>query len=227
MTDYRCEATTVAGFVQQLSVAYVTHGYWWYVTGDVPERKDPAAVDRTLVEKYAIHLSRWTRYRRKSLGLANVHYLRYGRFFVLVATMGKHRFYEVEGPRVLDIRRVPIKFHGHSIGFRQCRGGGSWHSSVRIEEGEYRNLKAYFCAVARRRSAEELAAELGRLRFEPYAPIRSQLLSVLRAVNRERFAGGLEPVPASALRFRRSPVLPFAWPDPSPCLVCVGECRCG
>jgi hypothetical protein len=213
MTDYRCEATSVAGFVQQLSVAYVTHGYWWYVTGDVPARKDPAVIDRNLIEKYGIDLSRWTRYRRQSLGLANVHYLRYERFFVLVATAGRHRFYEVEGPRVLDVRRVPLKFHGYSIGYRQCRGGGSWHASVRVEEGEYRDLKAYFRSAAHRRSVEELTAELRRLRYEPYAPVRSQLISLLRAVNRERFARRLEPVPDSALRLFRSPVRPFAHPE--------------
>jgi hypothetical protein len=213
MTGYRCEATTVTGFVQQLSVAYVTHGYWWYATGEVPAKKDPAAIDRSLLGKYGIDLSRWTRYRRQLLGLANVHYLRYQRFFVLVATAGRHRFYEVEGPRVLDIRRVPIKFHGYSIGFRQCRGGGSWHASVRIEEGEYCTLKAYFRAIAHRRSVEELTAELRRVRYEPYAPVRSQLLSVLRAVNRERFARRLEPVPDSALRLFRSPVRPFARPE--------------
>jgi hypothetical protein len=146
-------------------------------------------------------------------GSANVHYLRYERFFALVATEGRHRFYEVEGPRVLDIRRVPLKFRGYSIGYRQCRGGGSWHVSVRIEEAEYRALKAYFRAIAHRRSVEELAAELRRLRYEPYAPVRSQLLSVLRAVNRERFARHLEPVPDAALHLFRSPVRPFASPE--------------
>ncbi len=213
MTDYRCEATSVAGFVQQLSVAYLTHGYWWYVTGEVPARKDPSIIDRTIIAKYGINLSRWTRYRRQALGLANVHYLRYERFFVLVATAGRHRFYEVEGPRVLDVRRVPLKFHGYTIGYRQCRGGGSWHASVRIEEGEYRDLKAYFRAVAHRRPVEDLTAELRHLPYEPYAPVRSQLLGLLRAVNRERFARRLEPVPDSALRLFRSPVRPFAHPE--------------
>jgi len=51
---YRCVATSVAGFVQQLAVAYVAHGYWFYVTGRVPEGKDPADVDRKLIARYEI-----------------------------------------------------------------------------------------------------------------------------------------------------------------------------
>ena len=53
---YRCEATSVAGFVQQLAVAYVGRGYFFYVTGELPERKDPRAVDRRIIEKYAADL---------------------------------------------------------------------------------------------------------------------------------------------------------------------------
>ena len=40
---YRCETGSVAGFVQQLAVSYLSHGYWFYVAGTVPDRKDPRA----------------------------------------------------------------------------------------------------------------------------------------------------------------------------------------
>ena len=39
--QYRSEATSVEGFVQQIACCYLRHGYWFYVTGVVPERKDP------------------------------------------------------------------------------------------------------------------------------------------------------------------------------------------
>ena len=48
---YRCVATSVAGFVQQLAVAYVAHGYWFYVTGWIPQGKPPEAIDRKLIER--------------------------------------------------------------------------------------------------------------------------------------------------------------------------------
>ena len=54
LMGYRVEATTVEGFVQQLAVAYVQRGYVFYVTGDRPGRKDPAAVDAKLLAKYGV-----------------------------------------------------------------------------------------------------------------------------------------------------------------------------
>ena len=75
--DYRSEATSVEGFVQQLVSNYLASGYWFYVTGSVPVRKDPRTVDRKLVERYGIALSRPSRSRRKAAGLANLHLIRY------------------------------------------------------------------------------------------------------------------------------------------------------
>ena len=43
-TPYRFEASTIEGFVQQVVVQYVACGYWFYVSGIVPEGKDPQAV---------------------------------------------------------------------------------------------------------------------------------------------------------------------------------------
>ena len=31
--EYRCVATSVAGFIQQLVSCYLPHGYWFYVSG--------------------------------------------------------------------------------------------------------------------------------------------------------------------------------------------------
>ena len=38
---YRCVATSVAGFVQQLAVCYIGRGYYFYVRGGIPAHKDP------------------------------------------------------------------------------------------------------------------------------------------------------------------------------------------
>ena len=50
--EYRCEATSVAGFIQQVAVAYLARGYWFYVAGQIPAHKDLQTVDRKLIEKY-------------------------------------------------------------------------------------------------------------------------------------------------------------------------------
>ena len=108
---YRCEVPSVGGFVQQVAVSYLTHGYFFYVAGVVPEGKDARRVDEKLIERYELDVSKWTRARRKRAGLANVAYLRHGRFFVLLATAGKHRFFEDEGRAVRDFRRVLSLIH--------------------------------------------------------------------------------------------------------------------
>jgi hypothetical protein len=206
---YKCVDTSVAGFVQQLAVAYVGHGYWFYVTGRVPDAKDPAAVDDKLIAQYGIAISKWTRSRRKKTGQARVQYLRYGRFFVILATHGEHSFFTAEGEQVRDIRRQPLHFMGYAISCRQGRGGQRWHPSVRIDRELFRDLKARFADLAVHRSVEELGLELRRIDYEPYAPVRDQLRGLLRDVNRRRKAAGLELVPREALWLHRSPVRPF------------------
>lgn len=208
---YRCEAVSAAGFIQQLAVAYIHHGHFFYVTGKVPEHKDPRAVDRKLIERYGLDVTRWTRARRKEAGQASVQYLRHNRFFVLVATHGKHEFYECESD-IRDVRRQPIRYAGYSVGYR--RGvDRRFHVSVRVAPDEYLKLKSHVLGLAGHRSVENLAAELQRLSLEPYAAVRRQLLNILRAVNRMRKAAGFEPVAVAALRLRRRIVRPFGDAD--------------
>jgi len=211
MSGYLCEAVSVEGFVQQLALAYVQYGYHFYVAGSVPEGKDPGQVDRKLIDRYRIDVCRGTRYKRARAGLANLHYLRFGRFFVLIASRGSHPFWVQEKLAIKDIRRVPIRFGGYSIAYR--RQGGrppfTWHPSVRIEKTEYTLLKGEFAALAVRLTVEELGRALRSLPFEPYAPVRRQYLELLRLINKRRKAAGLAPVPFSALRWRRRSVQPF------------------
>ena len=200
--SYRCLATTPGGFVQQLAVQYVAHGYWFYVPGRIPEQKDPEAVDRKFIERYGLGISSSERARRKRAGIANVQYLRYGHTFVLVATHGRGRFFEEER-RFRDFRRQAFRFEGYSISHRSGR------PSVRIDLEEYRRLKAWFLELACHRRAADLVEALRQLPFEPYAPVRGQFIGLLRAVNNARATAGFEPVPFSALRLRRRIYRPF------------------
>ena len=199
---YLCEAISSKAFIQQLAVAYVPHGYWFYVTGCIPERKDPSEIDSKLIEKYGINLSRSMRTYRKKQGHANVHYLRHRQFFVLIATKGMHRLF-AEEMDLKDIRKYPLKYAGYSVSFR----GG--HSSVRIEMAEYKCLKSYFLDLATRRSRDVLEEEFRTIGFEPYSPIRKQLLYVLGAVNRARKTAGYEEVRVGCLGMRRRTVKVF------------------
>jgi hypothetical protein len=54
-----------------------------------------------------------------------------------------------------------------------------------------------------------LSRELWAIPFEPYAPIRKQLLKLLFLVNQKRKLAGYARIPASVLRMRREPVKVF------------------
>jgi hypothetical protein len=229
--EYRCVATSVAGFVQQLVSCYLPHGYWFYVSGFIPPGKNPESIDQKLMGKYGIGVSRTSRARRKAVGIANVHYIRYQRRFLLLATHGFHPFYDDEGRNIRDARRVPIKFEGYSIsvakgGFlRKAKDGGAavrdqkWRVRVQIEAELFKGLRAYFEDIAPYRTNRALATELAGLPFEPYAPVRQQLLNLIRYINRRRETVNLAPVPFSALRYRRRIVRPFGTVEMSPTFV--------
>lgn len=212
---YRCVATSAAGLVQQVAVSYLRHGYWFYVTGTIPTNKDPEAVDRKLIAKYEIDITERQRAYRKQRGLANMQYIRFEHWFILLITDGHHPFKQEEKQQIRDCRRHPIKFEGYSISYRrsgQTPKGGldpKWHSCVRIDNRNYRQLKALFLKQATHRSADNLAQEFTRLPFSRFAPIRRQLLTLLRVINKSRSNAGYEPIPTTALNLRRSIVKPF------------------
>lgn len=207
---YRCVATTKAGFLQQL-VLYLVNGYFYHVAGRVPSGKDPEAIDRKLVERYGIEVSRWARARRKRAGRASMQYLRFGNFFVLLATVGEHEFFDEERGSIRDFRRRDQRLHfaGYSIGCVRPKGKARWHASVRIHVKRYKEVKAHFLELACHRSEAKLSEEFRRFPFEPYGPVRIQLVAIWKAVNVARRRAGFGPIPLEALRLRRRSVKPF------------------
>ena len=200
--SYHCVAVSTAGFVQQLAVGYLARGYLFYVIGVIPRHKDPDGVDTKLIEKYGIEMSKWTRARKKKRGEASVQYLRFGDTFVLVATEGQHGIFEEERVSIRDFRQTPLRFGDYSIGYG--RGQGGWHASVRIAREVYQQLERHFMSTCLRNSATELASEFHELPFEPYAPIKRQLLRLFWKVNARRSVARLEPVHLS-IRLNRKP----------------------
>jgi hypothetical protein len=189
------------------------------------------------MEKYGIGLSRQQRARRKAAGLANLHYVRLGRLWVILATHGAHHWFK-EHTRIVvdpktkkekvetlfhDVRKTPIQVGGYSLWVRQGQflkspsdgpglPDGRLRVRVLISRDRYKELKEYFLDIACHRSAESLAREFWNIPFEPYAPARKQLLNLLRLVNEKRQAAGYAKLPFSTLRLRRRIVralLPF------------------
>jgi hypothetical protein len=214
--QYRSEVVSVAGFVQQIACSYLRHGYWWYVTGRIPAGKDAEVIDRKLIEKYGIGVSESTRARRKQLGFANLQYIRHDRFFAILATKGQHRFFDEEAAGIRDIRRIPLQYSGYSISYR--RGGRTrdgerdqrWHAHVEIARGRFLEIKAHFLHLAVHRSPDNLTLAFYDFPFEPYAPVRRQLLVLLREVNAVRRRAGFQVLPIEVLPLRRRIVKPYA-----------------
>lgn len=202
--EYRCEATSIEGFIQQLAVRYLGSGYRFYAAGYVRDGKDPREIDRKIVAKYDIAIDKWKRHRRKAAGLANVQYIRFFRAFFILATgpRGGHRFFDVES-EILDAREVPIKLSGYALSFTESG------VRVRIEREVFKGIRAYFLDAATRKRPGELVREFRELPFEPYRPVRYQLHRLRDEVNARRKAAGLPPVPERAVRTYRRICRPF------------------
>jgi len=222
---YRYEAQSPESVVQLIAASYLRHGFYWYVTGSIPTGKDPVKIDRKLIAKYGIDVSEWERRSRKQRGIANAHYLRYQRWFILLVSEGHHALKQPatkggEGEYLRDCRRTPIRFQGYSISYRRAGVAAAgvmspkWHAHVRIDDDTYRRLKAHFIDRAVHRTADTLAADLARIPFARYAPVRRQLLNILRAVNERRRQQSYEPIPPSVLKLRRTPVPVYVQPVP-------------
>lgn len=228
---YRCEATSVGGFVQQLAVSYVQHGYRFWTSGTIPEGKDPRRTDLKLVEKYECYWSSAERVRRKKRGQANAQYIRHENFWVLIVTPGEHLFFEPidnGGESRLvdhvqtgfrDVQRQPICYRGYSISFRQPRPQmgedgvehrGKPRLHVGIQKQEYLRLRSWLEDIATRRSVAELTDILQNLPFEPYRSVFAQARALRKRVNEARRAAGCkELLPFDALRATRRPFRPF------------------
>ena len=84
MEAYRYECESVEGFVQR-AVVLAQRGYRYFVQGEAPERKPPAAVDERLLTKYDLRKTRRQRAYRKACGRPNGHYFRNERTWVLMS----------------------------------------------------------------------------------------------------------------------------------------------
>lgn len=223
---YRYEATSPESVVQIIAANYLRHGYYWYVTGSIPEKKTPKEIDLKLIEKYGLDISTWERSQRKKRGLANAQYLRCDRWFILLVTEGHHALKAPaskggEKEQLKDCRRYPIRFAGYSISYRRAgitkKGETTpkWHAHVRIDSPTLERISAHFLGIACHRSPENLARELAGIRFARYAPIRRQLLTLLRKINDARSRMGFSSLPHSVLALRREPVKVYRENDES------------
>ena len=108
---YHAEAKTSAELIRRLTKYYLPHGYYFFTTSTVPEHKDVAQVDRNIIEKYGLAISRTARSRDKAKGVARVQYLRHERQIILVATSGDHGFFDDKSVRDCRLTPLPVWYY--------------------------------------------------------------------------------------------------------------------
>lgn len=222
--EYRCVAASPDGFVSQV-VRYVSSGHVFYFTGQVPGGRDPAELDQKLIGLYGVSVPAWTRSRRRSRGLSSVHYLRFERHFILMASAGRGPFFEHLGERRIpdgtvvtprqfrDIRRESLEFDAYAIRFTACMASSrpgrvpARRVLVRLNRSTYRDLKHYFREQATRYPRANLEAMVWSLGFYPYRPVGEQLWAIVRMINRTRRQLGLEELDGRRCVRRRKPPL--------------------
>ena len=225
--DYPCIASTRKSFIQQVVCGWVRNGYVFYVHVLIPEDKNPYFVDRKLLCRYAIAMKASRRRSRKNRGVIRIAYVRHGRNALMLATHGRHEetkegwldWRATEGRNIRDCSRgQPIKVYGYSIYY--VRGGYvlnrtktnpsgpperdyEYHVRAQISRKFIAEISRHLLAHATRRDEEWFASQFWHLPFEPFAPVRKQLLKCLMQVNQARRKAGLSKLPTEIIRFRR------------------------
>jgi hypothetical protein len=128
----RC-CTSPPCILQSFPMGQVSHVYWHR---------------GKFFKRYDLSMSKATRSRRRAAGESVVHYTRFGRDFIVMATKGDGPFFEHEAETFRDLRKYPIRFSGYWVGYCQSRVDGSWHPRVTIDPETFAGRKKYFESIA-------------------------------------------------------------------------------
>ncbi len=224
---YEYIATSRTGFVQQVACSYVCNGYRFHVSGKIDAESDPREFDEKMLAKYDIRKTDAQRYYNKHvLKRANIQYIRFERDWLMLATPGKHLWKVNEKKNIKDCSKgEPIKFQGYSIYWKdglyrphRCKVNRDGEPElddkkrvrVQICRTAFRELKAEFHGLATKRSPGWLAAKIYNVPYEPYAPVKQQMLEIRCMVNVRRKNAGIKTMlDTKVIRTHRVPVCPF------------------
>jgi hypothetical protein len=203
---YQCVALSEVGFLQQLTGSYVGKGSVYFVPGEMPARKAAGALgellhfDIKIIEKYGIDRSPVQRSRRKEKGLANVHYLREGKSFLLLATEGKHENFWDEERRFHDCRQYAIRVGPYDV------TKGAERACVELREDLYNDLCGHFLERCTHWPHWRLKRRLGVefWRHPAYLPIQHQWERLLTKINKKLKKARMPQIGESVIpRFRK------------------------
>ena len=200
MNEYPCVARNVNAFVRQV-VRYVNSGHYFFVRCLMKDRKNqirPEEVDELMIKKYGIARKRWQRKRRHLKEKAGIHYIRFGRLYVLMLSKGKHEaFYRDHGNSKLDIRRKSMEVFSYSIKHSYSVREKREKVFVRLNDQERVRLTQHMLTIGvwdSFRDPEKLEREFKRLPYDGYDPVHEQLVALAVKVNRARRKRGFAPI---------------------------------
>jgi hypothetical protein len=183
----RYVASSLGWFLRKIAIDYVRYGYVCYAIRSIPEDKatpeELRRIDEKLLRTYGITYHRTTRARRKAKGLANVAYVRYKRWFILLATDGTHPQFDRVGSK--DIRTYALLFCGYFIGLRNGK------VYVEMAPRRMKRLRRWMLRIALYREPR-VYAEFGSISHSILFPgVVRQKLKLLRLINKKRKRAGL------------------------------------
>ena len=231
-------ATSRRGFIHQIVSAWVRNDYYFYVQGKLPKKKGFLEFDRKIITRYPVVMKASRRYSRKKRDIINVAYLRYERYWIMLATRGKHEetkegLWDWRAAEAMNIRNCrrgqPIRFFGYSISSgrgdyilkRKMRNpdgpperDNKYRVRVQISRKALQQLRTELLSQARIRREDWFRSYFWNLPYEPYAPVRKQLLRLLRQINASRSAVGLSKLPSDIIRMKQQRVKVFITCEP-------------
>jgi len=176
-------------------------GYFFFCTFELAKDKDPEQLDAKLIELWNLDKPYWKREKRRRGRAPSIWYLRYDRFYVLLATHGKapdggpHPFF-VEY-QTTNICRYSLSCFGYQIRYPVSKETKRRKLFVRLSKETRDELRERLLSIAvkeRYRDPESIEAVVASLPWQWYRPVREQVKVILKEVNKVRRYAGMKPV---------------------------------
>ena len=204
-SQYQCVMPSIEAFVARVQ-RLISRGHYFAYDGYLKPPKDPAQLDAKMIREWKLYRPDWTREARRRGGESGVHYIRYGRRYVLLATHGwkqSHgrgcagkapgRFF-TQHPGYRDLKDEGLKFHAYNIKSTYSQKLRRRTTFVSLRSSNYHALKAGMLRKAVRaefRRREALEAVFWNLPLIWYGPVQRQVRAIVNEVNRTRRRYGL------------------------------------
>ena len=187
----RYVAERLGSFLGKIAYSYARYGYHWYALREIPDGKDLDAVDEKLLTSYGVTYQHMRRRRRREEGWANVAYVRYKRWFVLMGTTGRHEsFTRICRKHLLE---EPLYFGGYIVALH----GGE--VTVLVSPRRWKRIRELAHRIALHNEAKVFhffhTWLHGKVAPFSFPGVMKQKTTLLAEVNTRRRVAGLPTIP--------------------------------